>query len=418
MNPADADILSVVRSQFPAEPPSRLGVAVSGGGDSIALLHILTRCFEPGQVALFAATVDHGLRPEAASEAAFVADFCASLGLPHTTLRWRDSAATGNLQDQARRARYDLMAEWAKSQQIATLALGHTANDQAETVLMRLARASGVTGLAAMPVRRCLHGITLLRPMLDVSRADLRDYLVRADVAWVDDPSNDDETFDRIKARRALKALSDLGVTVQGLTQVARNMAQARDALDWYSFLAAREVAQVSGGDLVLDLRKFRTLPEEIARRLMVQAIHWISGSEYPPRRAAMEGFLTSIRQGRSATLNGCRAVRFDGAVCVFREYNAVRSLCSAPDEIWDGRWRLHHPNRADGSDVRALGRGGLAQCPDWRTLGRPHAALISSPSVWSGDTLVSAPLAGWPNGWTAELLAGDEDFYAGLLSH
>lgn len=418
MNAADADILSAVRSQFPAEPPERLAVAVSGGGDSMALLHILTRCFEPGEVALLVATVDHGLRPEAPSEAAFVADFCESLEIPHTTLRWRRDIATGNLQDQARRARYDLLAEWAKSQHTSTLVLGHTADDQAETVLMRLARASGVTGLAAMPVRRCMQGVTLMRPMLEVQRSDLRDYLTRAEVSWIDDPTNEDQTFDRIKARRALETLADLGITVHGLTRVAQNMAQARDALDWYSFLAARDTAKVSAGDLVLDLRRFRTLPEEIARRLLVQAIHWITGSEYPPRRAAMQGFLDAIRQGRSATLNGCRAVRQGASIWIVREYDAVQSLRSEPDQTWDGRWRMRHANLGDGYEVRALGRRGLAQCPDWRATGRPHAVLLGSPSVWSGEKLVSAPLAGWANGWTAELLAGDEDFYAGLLSH
>jgi len=418
LNKRDPDILTAVRAQFHTAPPARLGIAVSGGGDSIALMHILSRCFDPGTVELFAATVDHGLRPEAAQEAQMVADLAASLGVRHSTLKWEGWDKTGNLQDQARQARYRLLIDWAKSNEIAILALGHTADDQAETVLMRLARSSGVTGLAAMPVRRTLGGITIFRPVLGITRSELRDYLQLHNTQWVEDPSNSDLRFDRIKMRQALEVLEPLGVSARALADVARNMSQAREALDWYSFLAARDSVTIYGGDAVLDLKTFRTLPDEIARRLLLRVIAWISGAQYPPRRASMVEALNAVRLGRPVTLGGCRALQLGQRVWICREFNAVRRTRCGSNAIWDGRWRTRHATDQAKYELRALGRRGLMQCPDWRATGHPHAALTASMAVWDGDDLVAAPLAGMPNGWHAELVGGSEEFYASLLSH
>ena len=413
----DADILAQVRDHFKAGPPTRIGVAVSGGGDSIALLHILHRCFNPDAVTLNAVTIDHGLRPEAADEARQVADFCESLGVTHSTLRWRGWDGTGNLQDQARRARYELLGDWARMHKVSVVALGHTADDQAETVLMRLGRAAGVTGLAAMPPRRTAHGVVLSRPMLSLTREQLRSYLRTHQLRWIDDPSNDDLQFDRIKARQALTVLEPLGITAQSLALVAGNMQQARDALDWYSFLAANDIAQVNGGDILLDHRHFRTLPEEIARRLISQAVTWIGGSEYAPRRSAMTTVLDAARSRKSATLNGCQVVHHGANIWICREFNAVRKTRCAVDRLWDGRWRLQGAN-IDGCELRPLGRRGLMHCAEWRGTGRPHASLTASPAVWRGDELVAAPLAGYPEGWSAHLSAGSEEFFAALLTH
>lgn len=418
MTTATSDILTAVRAQFHSVPPARLGIAVSGGGDSNALMHLLAHCFGPDEVELFAATVDHGLRDESADEARQVGMLAKGLGVKHQILKWDDDwDGSGNLQDQARRARYRLLADWAKSNSIMVIAVGHTADDQAETVLMRLARSAGVTGLSAIPARRTQHGIAVLRPLLGISRAQLRHYLTEHSVTWVDDPSNDDTRFDRIKARRALEVLEPLGLTAQALADVARNMTEAREALDWYCFLAARDLVTVTGGNVVLDLHKFRALPDEIARRLLMRALMWISGTEYAPRSAPMTEALNAVRLGQSVTLHGCRALRKDRQIWVSREFNAVRRTRVPCNHIWDGRWRLYGGD-VKGCDLRALGPDGLMMCPDWRETGWPSAALTASVAVWLGDELVAAPLAGMANNWTAELVGGTEEFFASLLSH
>lgn len=417
MSKTDEDIRAMVRDAFHSAVPARLGVAVSGGGDSVALLHILSQCFEPGQVELHVATVDHGLRRGSAEEAAMVGRLAKSLNLPHDVLTWDDWDGSGNLQDQARRARYRLLADWAKDRGIATLTVGHTADDQAETVLMRLARASGVSGLSGIPARRTMHGVTLLRPLLALTRAELREYLVRNHITWSEDPSNVDARFERVRIRQALQALEPLGLNIRGLAAVAQNMTQAREALDWYTFLAARDLAEICDGDVVLDQRQFRALPEEIARRLLVQAIRWVAQTEYPPRSAPMSELLKSVRRGRSMTLSGCHVLCQGPSVWVSREYNAVADVRSRPGEIWDNRWRLFGNDTGD-VEIRALGHAGLALCDDPKATGLPVPALLASPAVWKGDDLVAAPLAGMPAGWRAEPVFGGEEFFASLLSH
>lgn len=413
----DADILSAVRAQFFGALPERLGVALSGGGDSTALLHILHSCLEGEDTEIFAATVNHGLREGAEAEARQAAVLCESLGIEHTLLYWRGWDMQGNLQAQARSARYQLLTDWARSRDITVLALGHTADDQAETVLMRMARMSGVTGLSGMPVRRTVDGVTVFRPLLQTSRKMLRHYLCQHDIPWSEDPSNEDPRFERVRVRQAMEHLEPLGLTPLALAQVAENVGKAREALDWYTFLAARDMAVVTAGSVRLDLRKFRTLPVEIARRLLVRAMIWISSADYPPRRAAVSDALEAIRGGKSLTLHGCRVVckARHGWIC--REYQAVRDHVTQAGALWDNRWQLHGGDVV-GLEVRPLGENGLRDCRDWRDTGLPREVLMASPALWRGSDLVAAPLAGLANGWEAGLEGGHEEFFASLLSH
>ncbi len=406
---------------FLPHPPKRLGVAVSGGSDSTALLHMLHMFCQRHDIELHAVTVDHGLRVEAAEEAAHVARYCAGIGVPHDTLLWLDWNGEGNLQKAARDARYRKMAGWAGSRGIDMIAVGHTADDQAETVLMRLARRSGVDGLSAMRRRTQREGITWVRPLLHTRREALRSYLTHRQITWVDDPSNEDDRYDRIKARKALALLTPLGLSVEALGEVAKNMAETRRALEWQTFLAAKKMARLAAGGVVLDETLLRLQPDELQRRLMVKAINWVNGNTYAPRRAALVSVGEALCNGQAATVAGCQLRRIATRIWVFREYNAVREIETATDALWDGRWKLtpsqpaHHDPELR---VRALGMAGLEQCPDWRTSGLPHVVLQSTPAIWKGDELVAAPLAGYPQNWQAELAETEDTFFAVLLSH
>ncbi|MCL6283885.1 tRNA lysidine(34) synthetase TilS [Ruegeria sp. 2012CJ41-6] len=411
------DLLATLLAGLPKPLPDRIGIAVSGGGDSVALLHMASRALAETGCTVLAATVDHGLRPEAAAEATQVAELAASLGIEHSILNWQGWDRQGNLQDQARRARYRLLSGWAQAQDIPVLLTGHTADDQAETVLMRLARSSGVSGLSGMPAMRDLGGVTLLRPLLGVSRKDLRCYLRRQELSWAEDPSNDDTRFDRIKARQALEVLAPLGITGSVLTDVARNMAQAREALERYAEFTAQIALETDMGDVLVDAEVFAGLPEEIRRRLLIGAVCWVSGEEYPPRRAAIDEAMGAIAAGMGATLSGCRILLQKGSIRICRELSAVENVVSPAGEVWDARWRVFGPDSAN-AVIRPLGEAGLALCPDWRATGRPHAALIASPSVWIDDSLVSAPLAGFDNGWALSLILDEEALFNAFLSH
>jgi len=417
----DETLLHFIESVFGRRPPAVIGVAVSGGSDSTALLHLMHRWASGVGVTLHAVTVDHGLRKAAAAEAKVVAGFCAGLGagpgVDHTTLRWTDWDGKGNLQDQARRARYGLMTTWAKKRGIDTIALGHTADDQAETFLMRLARGSGVDGLSGMQQRRKVGGINWVRPALFLYRQHLRDYLGRHDIKWIDDPSNEDERFERVKARKVLKALAPLGIDAERLAGTAQDLQMARRALEIQTRNAAVEIATIDRGDVVLERKRFRLLPEEISARLLSHAMCWVSCAEYRPRRMALADVGHAIHSNKASTLHGCLISPKKSEIRIMREHQAVKDVICPTDAIWDNRWQVCGPH-AKGLELRALGEAGLAQCPDWRDTGVPRTSLLASPAVWQNQALIAAPLAGLSNEWVTLSLFGADHFISTILSH
>lgn len=406
---------------FGGTPPPALGVALSGGGDSVALTLLLHDWARARGVALHAATVDHGLRDGSRAEAEGAGRFCAGLGIAHEILRWSDWDKRGNLMDAARRARQGLIADWAGARGIAAVALGHTRDDQAETVLMRLARGSGVDGLAGMAAQRRAAGVIWLRPLLAVSRADLRTVLRARDMGWVDDPSNDDMRFDRIKARRALAALAPLGLDAAGLVATAARMATARAALAQAAAdLCAALVTVDAAGDVLIE-PAILDAPEELRDRVIAQAVMALSGAAYRPRHAALRRMIATLAAGGRATLQGCAAERTrDGRLRLGREPRAVAGITAPAGALWDGRWRLLPPGGAapDGIETRALGAAGLALCPDWRARGLARRALMAGPAAWREGTLIAAPLAREDTGWLAKLTQGRDELRSALLFH
>lgn len=417
MSAGQAGLRDRVAGFFLPDPPDPLGVAVSGGSDSLALLTLLDDWRRAGGPALCAVTVNHGLRAEAAAEAAAVARHCAALGVAHTTLCWSGWDGRGNLPDRARRARYALMADWARAAGVGCIALGHTLDDQAETFLMRLARAAGVDGLAAMAPRFDRRGVGFARPALGLRREDLRAVLRARGIGWAEDPFNGDPAYERARARQALAAMAPLGLSAPALAAVAGNLADARAALDVQVAGAAAAIARVEGGDVVIDRAGLSALAPEIARRLLREALMWIGGGEYPPRGAALERALEAARAGNGLTLRGCRLIARRASLRITREERAVAGHAVAPGELWDGRWRLCGPN-IPGATVAALGEAGRRQCRGRGAGALPAASLPATPAVWHGAELVSAPLAGLENGWRAELVPRPRHDFPALLTH
>ena len=397
----------------------RVLVAVSGGSDSLALLHLVHDWAALAEVEVAAVTVDHGLRPESAGEAAQVGAICAGLGVVHEILRWQGWDGQGNLQSAARTARYDLIAGAVPGLGPPSLiVLGHTRDDLAETFLMRLARGSGVDGLAAMRAGWRDRGQRWARPLLGARRQALRDWLTARGVRWVDDPSNDDPRFDRVKARQALAALAPLGLGVDRLADTADALRDARLALEAAAQEAAKGLARVEAGDVVFDRPRLLALVPEIRDRLLAQALIWVGGGPYRPRRDSLRA-LAHIEAPR-ATLAGCLVSRRGDHLRVGREPVAVEALTVPSDRLWDRRWRLDGPHRA-GYQIAALGEAGLALCPAWRDSGLPRASLLASPAIWDsarGGGLVAAPLARAEPRWSAKIDHPAGDFFTSVLSH
>jgi tRNA(Ile)-lysidine synthase len=389
--PVEADrLVGLILKRLPAD--RTIGVALSGGGDSTALLHL---CLAAG-LRVEAVTVDHRLRPESAAEAAAVAASCGALAVPHAVLAWEHGAISGNLMDAARRARIGLIRDWALSRGIGIVVLGHTRDDVAETVLMGLARAAGLAGLSGMRAEWEDSGLRFLRPLLEAGREELRDWLRGRGIAWVEDPTNENDRFTRVKARKALVALAGLGITAERLAEVAGNLARAQEALAVQVAGAERWIAERAGA-LRFDAG-FWAEPGEVQRQVVVAAVLWLSGADYAPRAAEVERLSAALRTGADATLAGCRARKG----WLMREPRALGGPVRVGG-LWDGRWRVDGP----AGEVRALGEQGLRQVPDWRDTGLPREVLMVTPAVWDGDRLLAAPLAGLSADWTARLDRG-----------
>ncbi|MDA9207469.1 tRNA lysidine(34) synthetase TilS [Octadecabacter sp.] len=409
---ADGGLIHFVDTAFSGDDPERVGVAVSGGGDSMALLHAAKCRADMAGTFLEATTVNHGLRPEAANEAAMVADYCAAHGIPHATLQWDGAGAAGNVAAAGREARYRLIAAWAKSRGIGGVLLGHTKDDIAETFLMRLARKSGVDGLSMMSPRFERNGVEWSRPFWQQSRADLRDYLRRHDVPWVDDPTNEDMSYERPKARQILKALAPLGVSTDVVKSVAMSMHSASSALQYYAREEARRTVSIDHGDVVIKRNVETYVPQEVERRIWVAALRFLSGDAYAPRTTALDELTSGLSRAGKHTLSGCIVTQDDRSIRFSREHNAVRDTIGKPNEIWDGRWMIEGPDRPN-LRISALGER-LSEVPDWRQMGLPRSSLMATPAVFDDETLISAPIAGLYNGFEARIVT---DFSSFLLS-
>lgn len=294
-------------------------LAVSGGPDSTALLHLaveVSRSCPRGHGRLVCATVDHGLRPESASEAGQVAGLCARLGVPHRTLRWEGEKPRSGIQAAARAARYALLLDLAQAEGGEVLALAHTQDDQAETVLFRLMRGSGVTGLAGMQAEAVRSGIRLWRPFLGTPKARLVATLDAAGIPFFRDPSNTDVRFARPRLRKLAPQLEAEGLDAARLSLLARRMARADAALE-----AATDAAQAvcaatwpQAGAVEIHSACFAGLPAEVGLRLLQRAIAQ-AGHEGPAELAKLEALAAAL----AAHLEGVRHSAASSAALAFR---------------------------------------------------------------------------------------------------
>ncbi len=402
------------RLMRPLGPAARLGVAVSGGADSVALMVLLSQWRDwleargkevPKITALI---VDHGLRPEAAEEAAQVALWAKALQLPHKTLLWEGDKPSSNLQAEARTARYRLLTDWCRAGQgragrgRADLLTAHHLDDQAETFLIRLQRGSGVDGLSAMAPVRVHHGVRILRPLLDVPRERLRSTLLKAGQSWVDDPSNEDERFLRVQVRNALPVLKDLGINRDRLVSTAKAMGRARAGLEFSTDVLERKAVRWQPfGYAEVETGCLTDVPDEIALRLLARLVQRVGGSDYPPRMNSLEALLDAVRGealGRGRTLGGVKFTSRLAHFRVLREAAAVGQrldLVSGSPLVWDGRFDVRLTGRKASGTVQALGRAGLRQVKEEGLplpTDVPKLALETLPALWRDDELLVQP--------------------------
>ena len=285
-------------------PGIRFGIAVSGGPDSLALL-LLAAAARPNEIE--AATVDHALRTGSREEASAVAVVCELLGVPHSilTFKWTTKPVSA-IQEQARSARYRLLSEWAKERRLGALATAHQLDDQAETLLMRLTRGSGVRGLAGMRPRSVVPAsdLPLIRPLLGWRHSELVALCDKANLEPAADPSNEDAQFERVRIRRALGQSEWLDPQV--LAASARNLGDANSALEWAMLQEWERAVSNGAGQIVY---RPSDAPEEIRRRIASEAVSRLAteGQGLELRGRELDRLLEALASGGVATVRGVR---------------------------------------------------------------------------------------------------------------
>jgi tRNA(Ile)-lysidine synthase len=365
--------------------PTRLLVAVSGGSDSTGLLVTLAETLRshPLPHTLCAATVDHGLRPTSAAEALEVSALCDGLGIPHQILRWTGQKPATGLSEAARLARYRLLSQAAASAKADAIVTGHTLDDQIETVIMRSSRSNGdalgLTGMA--PATLYDRALWILRPFLQTRRQAIRRLLSEQDISWIDDPSNEDPRYERVRIRRSLPDIDPATLSEAAV----RRQALSRQSADWLAACASSAPGPVA----ILSLSAGAHQPVEARDHALAALVTSVGGRAHRPaatslkRLAAALDTRTDFRLTLSGTLVVCRRDR----LYLVRERRGFLPLFLAPREIgvWDGRYTVVNESDAEITVCAGPAREGSTDLP-----GSVRAALAGSAPQATGNTAFS----------------------------
>lgn len=379
----------------------RVALAVSGGADSLALLILACRWRQltGSSTTLHVLTVDHGLRAESAAEADFVLATAARYGVEARAMRWDGPYPSANIEAVAREARYRLLTGAAREIGCSVVATAHHREDQAETLLLRLARGSGVYGLAAMATERDQEGVTLFRPLLGLPRATLRGVVEAEGLRPVLDPHNDDPRFDRVRMRQLMPQMESVGLDAATLAATANRLRRAAAAIDVFVGRLFRDFAVADDlGGVRLDAAALAAEPEEVRLRAVGRILRAAGGAPYMPRLDTVEA-LERAMQGADFARHTAAGVLIDLRRGQFRfQREAGRQGLPSQrfercyDQVWDGRFRIS-ASHLDGAPIDigplgAMGRRILAVCVP---KGMPQA-IESLPALRLEGRLIAVP--------------------------
>tara|TARA_B100000886_G_scaffold68206_1_gene43005 strand:+ start:176 stop:1453 length:1278 start_codon:yes stop_codon:yes gene_type:complete len=375
--------------------PDTLGVAVSGGSDSLSLLYLIDAWSNKKNLKIVILTVDHNLRNGSADEALYVGELCNKLGLIHKTLFWDHEDIEGNLSASAREARYRLMQNSIPSD--AILITGHTLDDQAETFLMRLRRGSGVDGLASMAEQSYLSfgndGITIFRPLLDFERQTLRKVLKFYKVDWIEDPTNNDRSFERVRVRDLLARFVEIGIDKNTIGRTALLMQSAKTALNHFASDCYEKFGSCDNGDIIFDFSEFSKQPLDVKRRLISAAQKWISNQKYRPRLSQVDALINSIDEKVTFSGSGTICYFHNNSIRITREANAcVCEIEASNDVIFDRRWKLIALENCKDLTIKCLGEDGYTFLEPGIRKKIPYKTIIALPALFNDTNLINFP--------------------------
>lgn len=402
-----AEFAALMRGCVDADQTREIAVGVSGGADSMALVLLADAWARERGIRLTALTVDHGLREAAAAEAARVSRWLGGRGIAHRTLRVSCPRPGTGVQKAAREWRFAAFDAWCRDNGAGPVLLAHTLEDQAETLWLRVAADSGPDGLAAMRPQAWVSGLQIARPLLSVPKQRLIATCRAQGQAWIEDPSNRDRQYTRVRLRNLAPRLSDVGLGADVAARFSRAMAVARAEMDRQCATFLRMHGGVTlTGIAWFNVDRFKRLPRPFQEILLSRLTRAIGGAALPPRRARLERLVEALREGgvdRARTLAGCViARRRDARVWIFREPGKTADpLSLKPGERgrWDNRFEVI-------GRAAAAGRLGALTEDGWRWLRRhdpeavislgldrvPHGARLSIPVIHELDGTVSVP--------------------------
>lgn len=403
----DAEFAALMDQCLGASASNRIAVGVSGGADSMALTLLADKWARARGIALTALTVDHGLRDQSAAEAATVAKWLRGRGISHKTLRVSEARPVSGLQKVARRWRMAAFDAWCRDHDAGPILLAHTAEDQAETLWLRMLADSGPDGLAAMRAETSVSGLRIARPLLTVSKARLMATCRFHGQDWIEDPSNRNLQFARVRLRDLAPDLDRQGLGTVQASRIIRGMSVARAAMDRHCANFMTDHGGVFAvGAAWFEGDMFATVPAVFGDLLLSRLTSAVGGRALPPRRGRVRGLADALRKAGTPvtrTLGGCVVSRrSDGRVWVFRELAACAiPMLLQPGRLtrWDRRfeviWRgsrplVLGPLREDGwqwikrNEPRTSAVHGLDVVP--------HAARLSIPAIRELDGSVIVP--------------------------
>ncbi len=390
-------------------PATCIAVAVSGGADSLALLLLAAEWAATRGVKVTALTMDHGLRPGSAKEAAQVSDWCRDIRVAHESLDWIGEKPATGVQEAAREARYARLSQWCRDHDHPDLLMAHHLDDQAETILMRMSRGSGINGLAGMPLVTVRDGVRIIRPLLRISRQRLVAFLQSRKHRWIEDPTNLDRRYTRVAVRDELTRLDAVGLPSSSFSRVARAFGSLRAERDReVARLAAFSVAMFPEGFAEMDGDLFRDAEPDLARDLLARLLAVVGGRQYPIRRKRLNRLFGTLRTGGippRQTLGRCLVEPVRGGFRLCREPGTVRDVRPVSETLrlrWDNRFDLElcpeRLRREPSARVRALGQGGRlpAMAGALQASHLPRSVCFGLPSLWIGDEVAEVPHLGY----------------------
>jgi tRNA(Ile)-lysidine synthase len=404
IEPDEFDALMALNGPFERAPD--IAIACSGGPDSMALALLANDWAQRHGGKAVALIVDHGLRPESASEANLVKRRLQDVGVEADVLTRRGEMLSGDIQAKARDARYSLLTHWCAQRGFLHILFAHHQEDQAETLLIRLERGSGVVGLSGMAHMREAGTVRILRPLLGLSRLRLRATVCNAKVEFVEDPSNQNTNFARVRIRQDLNKEGG-ALSTRRLSDTAAQMGAARHVVeDAVGAVLAKTCNIFPQGYCLLDWTALASSLVDVRRRALAAIVTCIGGRNYTPRyrhTCNLDAALLDGRIGGGRTLSGCRILQRGDDILICREPSAVTDelrLLDAPSGdalYWDGRYSIQVRNAPTDAYIKKLGDFRLADIGiDKKRVPLPSVIRQSAPTLWRSGQILALPHLGY----------------------